>query len=48
MVKAEANTPDALLAALKRGDFYSSQGPELRDVRIEGDRCMWNAPPCLR
>ena len=37
MVKAEENTPEALLAALKRGDFYSSQGPELRDVRLEGD-----------
>jgi predicted metal-dependent phosphoesterase TrpH len=37
MVKAEANEPDALLAALKRGDYYSSQGPELRDVVIDGD-----------
>jgi len=35
MVKAEANEPEALLAALKAGHFYSSQGPELRDVRIE-------------
>jgi hypothetical protein len=26
-----------LLAALKRGEFYSSQGPELRDVRITAD-----------
>lgn len=40
MVKAEANEPEALLAALKRGDFYSSQGPELRDVRIEGDKLV--------
>ncbi|WP_309668059.1 CehA/McbA family metallohydrolase [Tabrizicola sp.] len=37
MVKAEENTPEALLAALKAGAFYSSQGPEIRDVRIEGD-----------
>jgi hypothetical protein len=37
MVKAEENTPEALLAALKAGHFYSSQGPELRDVRLEGD-----------
>jgi hypothetical protein len=37
MVKSEANAPEALLAALKRGDFYASQGPELRDVRVEGD-----------
>ena len=40
MVKAEANEPEALLAALKRGDFYASQGPELRDVRIEGDKMV--------
>ncbi len=35
MVKSEANEPQALLAALKRGDFYSTTGPDLRDVRIE-------------
>ncbi|SFM78695.1 hypothetical protein SAMN05216224_101297 [Thioclava dalianensis] len=34
MVKAPENTPEALLAALKAGAFYSSQGPELRDIRI--------------
>jgi hypothetical protein len=37
-VRAERLDPDALLAALKAGHFYSSQGPELREVRIEGDR----------
>ena len=37
MVKAEANEPEALLESLKAGTFYSSQGPELRDVRITGD-----------
>jgi predicted metal-dependent phosphoesterase TrpH len=36
MVKAEENTPEALLASLKAGTFYSSQGPLLHDVRIEG------------
>jgi hypothetical protein len=35
MVKSETLEPTALLDALKRGDFYSSQGPELRDVRVE-------------
>ena len=40
MVKATENTPEALLEALKRGDFYASQGPELRDVRLEGDRVV--------
>ena len=36
MVKAEANEPEALLAALKAGHFYASQGPEFRDMAIEG------------
>jgi len=40
MVKAEENTPEALLASLKAGTFYSSQGPVLRDVRIEGKRVV--------
>lgn len=40
MVKAQENTPEALLAALKAGDFYSSQGPELRDVYIDGDKVV--------
>jgi hypothetical protein len=40
MVKSAENTPDALLGALKAGHFYSSQGPELRDVRIEGDHLV--------
>ena len=40
MVKAQANEPAALLAALKAGHFYSTQGPELRDVRIEGGRVI--------
>jgi len=34
MVKAEENSPEALLDALKRGDFYSSQGPEIHDVAL--------------
>ncbi|MEL6617698.1 MAG: CehA/McbA family metallohydrolase [Pseudomonadota bacterium] len=32
MVKAEDNAPDALLAALKAGHFYSSTGPDLRGI----------------
>ena len=34
MVKSETNTPDQLLAALKAGAFYSSQGPELHHVEV--------------
>ena len=40
MVKATENTPEALLAALKAGAFYSSQGPELRDIRLEAGRVV--------
>lgn len=32
MVKAEANQPDLLLDALKRGDHYSSQGPDFHNI----------------
>jgi hypothetical protein len=34
MAKAEALDPDALLAALKSGQFYSSQGPRFRDIDV--------------
>ncbi len=34
MVKAPHNTPEALLTALKDGNYYSSQGPELRDITL--------------
>ena len=34
MVKAEENDPEALVAALKAGHNYSSQGPEIRNVVI--------------
>ena len=36
MVKAEENDPDALVTALKAGNYYSSQGPEIRSVAITG------------
>jgi hypothetical protein len=38
MVKSRENTPESLLEALKSGAFYSSQGPELRDIRLHDDR----------
>lgn len=33
-VKAEENTPEALLRALKAGHFYSSTGPQIHDVVV--------------
>lgn len=32
MVKAEANEPEALLAALKAGRYYATQGPLIHDI----------------
>src|SRR3990167_590590 len=37
MVKAEANEPEALVAAMKRGDVYSSQGPLIHEFSVDGD-----------
>jgi hypothetical protein len=34
-VKAKSLDPDALLDALKRGLYYSSQGPLIHDIRID-------------
>jgi len=39
MVKAEENEPEALLAALKAGLHYSSQGPEIRRIEVQ-DRAV--------
>lgn len=37
MVKAERNEPDALLTALKNGQYYSTQGPAIDDIVIDGE-----------
>jgi predicted metal-dependent phosphoesterase TrpH len=36
-VKAESLDPDVLLAALKRGEYYASQGPQFYDITLDGD-----------
>ena len=35
-VKAESLDPDELLRALKNGDYYSSQGPLLQSIELQG------------
>ncbi|MGV6812191.1 MAG: PHP domain-containing protein [Brevirhabdus sp.] len=40
MVKAEENDPDALLSALKAGQYYASTGPELRNVVWEKNKVV--------
>ena len=36
-VKAESLDPDVLLEALKAGSFYSTQGPRIEDLSIDGN-----------
>jgi hypothetical protein len=45
MVKAESLDPKGLLAALKAGHFYSSQGPRLHDVRLERSEIVVECSP---
>ena len=45
MVKSERNAPEALLAALKAGAFYSSQGPEIHDIALDGDHAAVRCSP---
>ena len=44
MVRA-ANDVNSILAALGRGDFYSSCGPEIQDFRVEGDMAYLKCAP---
>ncbi len=47
-VKARENTPEALLAALKAGAFYSSTGPEIHDIRVTGTSVEVDCTPAVR
>lgn len=48
MVKAEQNEPEALLTALKLGRYYSSQGPEINNVAVDGDFITIDTSPCFQ
>lgn len=45
MVKAETNEPEALLAAMKAGDYYSSQGPQIFDFSTDGKEAFVDCSP---
>lgn len=45
MVKADSSEPEALVAALKAGDFYSTQGPELKSLTIEHGHIVVRSSP---
>jgi hypothetical protein len=38
MVKAEQNEPGSLVEALKAGKYYSTQGPAIENIAIEGNK----------
>ena len=45
MIKAEALTLDAIMAALHAGAFYASTGPDFTDLRVEGDTVIVECSP---
>jgi len=47
MVKAEENEPAALLKALKAGDFYATQGPEIHSAEIVGGALQVECSPAV-
>jgi predicted metal-dependent phosphoesterase TrpH len=44
-VAAESCTRESLLAAIRKGDFYATQGPEVH-LRREGDEMVVTCSPC--
>ncbi|MEJ7838361.1 MAG: hypothetical protein WKF81_06060 [Thermomicrobiales bacterium] len=44
-VKSETLEPDALVAALKRGDYYSSSGPEILNIQLEQNHVIVRCSP---
>jgi hypothetical protein len=47
-VRAESLDPDALLAALKAGHYYSSTGPEIHSIELDADRVTIRCSPVSR
>ena len=47
-VRAEENDPDALVAALRAGHFYASEGPRLVDVSVDGDEILVASSPVMK
>ncbi len=45
MVRAGELTPGALLASIRRGDFYSTQGPQVTRFEVVGDRTLPTGTP---
>lgn len=48
MVKAGNRTADAILAAIRNGSFYSSQGPEIKSITTRGREIKVTCSPVMR
>lgn len=46
MVKAKSNSQKDILEAVKRGDFYATQGPEVH-IRREGEKIIVDCSECV-
>lgn len=46
MVKAESDSVSDILAAIKKGDFYATQGPEVH-IKREGDKIILDSSECV-
>lgn len=46
-VKAPALTQEAILSALEQGSFYSSSGPQIESLRLEGKRLRVSCSPVV-
>ena len=44
-VKSQSLDPDEILEALKKGHYYSSQGPQIHDLAITGDELAISCSP---
>lgn len=47
-VHARENEPGALLAALKAGTYYATQGPQLASLALDGEQLHVRCSPCAR
>jgi hypothetical protein len=48
-VKAETLTPESILTALKNGDYYSSNGPQIHDIQVfPGEKIVVRSSPASR
>jgi len=48
MVKARNRSPDAILAAIRNGNFYSSQGPEFKSITVSRREIKIACSPVMR